>query len=267
MFRFKRQNTIWLAALSAMMALVILSGTVPAGAQAILMGVFALTLVASFINFNGNKQIGQLFKQHSPMGRTQLSPQAQEAVDRASGRLEYQETNLAMVDVGVIASQSGSEGLVMRRTRSISKDDDGVRPFVTLNIPKSEADRQAQIRFEIIDQTGHEQYIQEMEVFLRSGEMNIITDNHLTLMNNEQIAGMGDWDLRVYVNGALSGVHTFALTASYEERRRRLHSPEHDQHFVVTGGEKKQPDKPTNKSDKPPSLEELLRNTPRHNGS
>ena len=267
MIRFKRHNAIWLAALSVMMALVILSSQVNPVNQAILMSVFALTLAASFINFNGPEQFKRLIQKHSPMNRSRMSPQAQEAADQAVGRPEYRETNLPMIDVGVIASQSGSEGLVMRRTRSVSKDDDGVRPFVTVYVPNSEADSQAQIRFEIIDQTGREQYIQEMDVFLRSGEMNIITDSHLPMMSNEQVAGMGDWDLRVYVNGALTGVHTFALTASYEERRLRLHSPEHEQHYVVTGGEKKQQSQKETKSDKPPSLEELLRKTPRQNGS
>ena len=261
MIRFKRRNTLWLTALGTMLALVVISGAVTPGAQILLLGGFIAALVASAIDLGQPKQLLQTIQQRST--RSRLSPQAQEATDRARARIDYQESDLQMIDVGMIATQSGREGMVMRRTRQISKDDDGVRPFVTLLVPDIEADRNASVRFEIIDQTGKEVYVHEIEVYLRSGEMNILTEDHLPLMNNEQIAGMGDWDLRVYVDGSLMGVHTFALTASYEERRHRLRGGRaENQHFVTGSAQPARATQPPpeEKEDIPLSLEELVRN-------
>ena len=219
MFRFKRRNTIWLAALSVLMALVIISNNISADAQALLMGLFVLALAGTFIDLSAlsaGEGLVQSIQQRSPLSRVRMSSQAREAVARASSRGGYRALDTQLVDVGLIAAQSGSEGMVMRRTRTVSKDDDGVRPFIKLQIPAEEADRSALARFEIIDQSGHQQYIHEMKVFLRDGEMNILADHHLPLLTNEQVAGIGDWDLRVYIDNDLVGVHTFALTASHE---------------------------------------------------
>lgn len=261
MIRFKRRNTIWLAALSVLMMLVIVSSNVPADAQALLLGLFMLALAGSFIDIGAlgsREEWLQSLQQRSPLNRTRMSPQAREATARASGRPGYRTPEVQLVDVGMIAAQSGSEGLVMRRTRSISKDDDGVRPFVTINVPATEADRNALVRFEIMDQNGQDQYIYEMKVFLRDGEMNILADHHLPLRKNEQIAGIGDWDLRIFIDGDLVGVHNFALTASYEERRQRLNKGRDE--FYVTEPESESQEIPL-------SLEELLRNQGRSNRS
>ncbi|MDQ7034009.1 MAG: hypothetical protein Q9P01_04005 [Anaerolineae bacterium] len=130
--------------------------------------------------------------------------------------------SLIMLDVGLIAIQSSHEGMAMRRTRSISKDDDGARPFVTLHVDPMEAERNAVVRFEIYNQYGDEQFVHEMKVFLREGEMNIMTDHHLPLAGNRDITGAGDWDLRVYLDGNLVGLHNFMLAPSMTERQRRL---------------------------------------------
>jgi len=110
----------------------------------------------------------------------------------------------------------------MRRTRSMSKDDDGVRPFVTLNVEPGEAERHAMVRFELYNQYGEERFVHEMKAFLREGEMSIMTDHHLALAGNHDVQGAGDWDLRVYVDGNLVGLHNFMLAPSMNERQRRL---------------------------------------------
>jgi hypothetical protein len=256
MINFNRRNTLWLATLGTMMALVIISSSVSAGAQALLLGGFIAALAASIIDFGDGVQFFQSIQQRSV--RSRMSPQAREAVSRAQGRAEYQETDLQLIDVGMIATQSGREGMVMRRTRSISKDDDGVRPFATILVPESESGRSVAVRFEIIDQTGQEQYVHEMELYLHDGEMNILTEDHLPLMNNDQIAGMGEWDLRVHIDGVLMGLHNFALTPSEDERRQRLGGRRVEQQHYITGSsspERSQPDE----EDIPLSLEELLR--------
>jgi hypothetical protein len=52
--------------------------------------------------------------------------------------------------------------------------------------------------------------------------MNIMTDHHLPLAGNRDITGAGDWDLRVYVDGNLVGLHNFMLAPSMNERQQRL---------------------------------------------
>lgn len=276
MINFKRRNTVWLVALSILMMVVLISDNISPDAQALLFGVFVLALVGSFIDISAltdREQIMQALQQRSPLTRSRMSPQAKEAVDRASSRAGYRESDVDLVDIGLIASQSGRDGMSMRRTRSISKDDDGVRPFLTIMVAPEEADRQALIRYEIIDQHGKEQYIHEMKVYLRDGEMNILSDHHLPLRGNEKIAGMGDWDLRVFVDNALVGIHNFALTASGEQRRQRLSG---NNQYFVTGdtGDARSYDTPDLTDDDndpdeqeiPLSLEELLRNQNNRSG-
>jgi len=157
----------------------------------------------------------------APM-RQRVSPQAKEASERARSHGGFTNNDMLVLDVGLIAVQSSYEGMAMRRTRSISKDDDGVRPFVTLHVDPAEAERNAVIRFEIYNQHGEERFVHEMKVFLREGEMNIMTDHHLPLAGNRDITGAGDWDLRVYADGNLVGLHNFMLAPSMTERQRRL---------------------------------------------
>jgi hypothetical protein len=252
MIRYKHQNTIWLAIMGVMMALVAIAGGVSADVQAVLLGIFMLAVAGSFIDLSARDQFFQSIQQRSRLSRMRASPQAREAAARASSRANYRPLDIHLADVGLIAAQTGRDGLVMRRTRSISKDDDGVRPFVTLNIPSSEADRNATVRFEIVDHAGRDQYIHEMRIYLRDGEMNILADHHLPLMKNDQIAGTGDWDLRTYIDGTLIGVHNFALAPTQDERRRRLEGGG-DRYYVT------EPE-PEEDEELPMSLEELLRN-------
>jgi hypothetical protein len=61
-----------------------------------------------------------------------------------------------------------------------------------------------------------------MSVYLRDGELNILADHHLPLRNNGQVEGSGEWDLRVFLDNDLVGIHSFTLTPSDDERVRRL---------------------------------------------
>jgi hypothetical protein len=261
MMNLNRRNMIWLGALSVLMALVMISGNVAVEVQAAFAGLFLLAAALTFFDFNitDSGKLVQSLQQRSPLNRFRMSPEAREAIARASTRPGYYTSNLQLADLGVIALQNGTDGMVMRRTRTISKDDDGVRPFVTLNVPAAEAERHATIVFELIDQNGEEQYVYEMRMFLREGEMNILADTQLPLAGNDHIAGMGDWDLRVSVDGILLGVHSLGLTASQETRIRRLQR--RSQHYV-TRTEGELPD--TAADNGPMSLEELLRKQSRN---
>jgi hypothetical protein len=173
------------------------------------------------------------------------------------------------MDIGLIALEREDQGATLRRTQSISKDDDGVRPYLVLNIDPAEADRSAKLRFEIIDQNGKEVYVYEMNLFLRDGELNILPDHHLPLRSNPQIVGTGQWDLRVYLDRTMLGVHTFSLTPSSAERAERLSGrSERPRRFVMPEAQDEDSEvwsssssaSSSSREDRPPqTLEELLR--------
>ncbi len=226
--RFKRRNLAWLAALGVIIGGVIIAGSGVIAPQliAVLLGIYAVALLASFVEVRPQEIVNSV--QRTPLTLMRMSPQAREAVERARRRGGYMDSDLTLLDVGLITAQSGDEGLVMRRTRSISKDDDGVRPFITLHVQPGEADRNVVIRYEIIDQRGEQQYVHEMKTYLHDGEMNLLADHQLPLAGNNKISGSGDWDLRIYVDGQLLGLHSFALSPSTDERMNRLGSDQVD---------------------------------------
>ena len=260
MIRLRRRNTAWLAVMAILTALGMMAAgqvlAAPLVVQFILLAIFALAAVASTVELGRERETLMDALRRAPV-RQRVSPQAKEAFERARSHGGFANNDLMMLDVGLIAVQSSYEGMAMRRTRSISKDDDGVRPFVTLHVDSSESERNAVVRFEIYNQHGDEQFVHEMKVFLREGEMNIMTDHHLPLAGNRDITGAGDWDLRVYLDGNLVGLHNFMLAPSMTERQRRLageveFSVDEKYHDFEIIDEVKQ--------EIPPSLQDLLQN-------
>ncbi|HEX2905394.1 MAG TPA: hypothetical protein VHO69_00930, partial [Phototrophicaceae bacterium] len=188
----------------------------------------------------------------SPLTLMKMSPQAREAADRARRRSTFSPAGVSLLDVGLISLQASSEGMLMRRSRTISLDDNGVRPYLTLNVAPESADRNTLIRFEILDQNGQIQFVHEMKCYLRDGEMNILADHHLPLAGNERLtSSAGDWDLRVFMDGGLLGALTFTVTPSLEERRKLF---ARDPGEAVNRLREIDAD-----ADSPMSLEELLR--------
>lgn len=221
MIRLRRRNTAWLIILGALTFLGMVAAGSVIAVQFLLLSLFALAAIASMVELGRERETIIDALRRAPM-RQRISPDAKEAIDRARSRGGYSDNSLLMMDVGLITMQSSHEGMAMRRTRSVSKDDDGARPFITLHVEPSEAERNAVIRFEIFNQYGDEQFVHEMKVFLREGEMNIMPEHHLPLAGNRDITGAGDWDLRVSIDGNLVGLHNFMLAPSMNERQRRL---------------------------------------------
>lgn len=221
MIRLKRRNTAWLTAMGLLIGFALLAAPISAAVQLSLIGAFAVAVIASMVELGPDRETLIDVLQRAPI-RRRVTPQAREASERAASSAGYFARGLVMLDVGLIAMQTGMEGLAMRRTRNISKDDDGARPFVTLFVQAEEAERQAVVRFEIYNQLGEEQYVHEMKTYLREGELNILADHHLPLAGNGGVDGSGDWDLRVYIDGNLIGMHNLMLSPSVNERRRRL---------------------------------------------
>ncbi|MCY3831887.1 MAG: hypothetical protein OXG85_02650 [Chloroflexi bacterium] len=224
MIRLKRRNTAWLVAMALLIGFALLAAPVSAAVQLSLIGALAVAVIASMIEL-GPERASLLDVLHRAPVQRRITPQAREASERAAARAGYFNRNgIVMLDIGLIAMQTGVEGLAMRRTRNISKDDDGVRPFITLHVTPEEAERQALIRYEIYNHLGEEQYVHEMKTFLREGELSLLADHHLPLAGNTSVDGNGDWDLRVYVDNSLIGMHNLMLSPSVRERRRRLSS-------------------------------------------
>lgn len=216
--RIRRKNTAWLLIMGLLLLLVILSGAAAPAVTAALGVIYLAALLASVLEFQPRASLGAV--RSSPLKRMRMSTEAREAADRARRRGEFFYDDLTLIDIGLISSHSSPDGMVMRKGRSISGDDDGVRPFITLQVEPSAADRHAMIRFEIIDHHGVVQYVHEMRTYLRDGEMNILADHHLPLVSNDQIGQGGDWDLRVSVDNTLAGILSFAVTPSLVQREQ-----------------------------------------------
>ena len=226
MIRLKRRNTAWLIVMAMIIGLALLAAPVSAAVQLSLIGALAVAVIASMIELGPERETLLQVLHRAPV-RRRITPQAQEASERAAARAGYFNRNgIVMLDIGLIAMQSGAEGMAMRRTRNISKDDDGARPFITLFVMPEEAERQALIRYEIYNHLGEEQYVHEMKTYLREGELSLLADHHLPLAGNRGVDGNGDWDLRVYVDNSLIGMHNLMLAPSVTERRRRLSGEE-----------------------------------------
>ena len=222
MIRLKRRNTAWLIAMGLLIGFALLAAPVSAAVQISLLGLFAVAVIASLIELGPDRETLLDVLHRAPV-RRRITPQAREAAERAASRAGYfNRSGIVLLDIGLIAMQTGVDGLAMRRTRNISKDDDGVRPFITLFVDNEEADRQALVRYEIYNHLGEEQFVHEMKTYLREGELELLAEHQLPLAGNNSIDGSGDWDLRVYVDNNLIGMHDLMLAPSVNERRRRL---------------------------------------------
>ncbi len=216
--RLKRRNFAWLIVLGAVVGIAVLSGAEPL-IVVTLLGIYLAALAATVIDFKPTRLID---KSRSSLTMMRMTSEAREAVERARRRGSYYDDGLTLLDIGLITAQSNREGMVMRRTRSVSLDDDGVRPFITLHVQPDSAEQIARIRFEIIDGHGQPQYVHEMRTYLRDGEMNILADDQLPLAETARALQAGDWDLRISVDGVLLGAHTFTLAPSLSDRFRHF---------------------------------------------
>lgn len=224
MIEFRRRNVAWLVTLGLLIgfALLATSTTLAPLIQLVLLGILGVATGISLFRFRPVSATNTRAKLTRTPLRQRMSPTAKEAKARAETRGGTSLSGLDMVDIGLIAVQTSSEGMAMRRTRSVSKDDDGVRPYVTIHVDPLEADRNAVIRFEMNDHYGQPKYVHELKAYLRDGEMNLMAEHHLPLAGNDSVTGAGDWELRVFLDGQLVGLHSFTLAPSVRERMQRL---------------------------------------------
>ncbi|RMF77594.1 MAG: hypothetical protein D6737_17270 [Chloroflexi bacterium] len=207
--------------MAGLVAIVIVSGAANLNQALALIGLLALAAVATLTNVRSSAWRERLPR--SPLAHRRISPRAQEATERARRRGAALYRDITLLDIGVITAHTRHDGLVMRRERTISLDDDGVRPYIVLQVDPLEADRKSVIRFEMIDADGEQRYVHETELLLRDGDMNILADHQLPLADNDDLDNAaGNWDLRVYLDGTLLGIFDFVVTPSIERRSRML---------------------------------------------
>lgn len=247
----RKQYIGWLAILGVMVGIALLSGAVSGAGALALALIYVAAFGVSLIDVRANELIE---KSRSSLTAAKMSPDAREAVERARRRGSSASAGFSLLDIGLIATYSTDHGVDMRRTRSVSRDDDGVRPFITLHIEPYQADRSTTIRYEMIDQNGTIAYVHEMKTFLRDGNMNILADHQLPLYGNEDAVAAGDWDLRAYIGGSLIAAHSFSVAPSIDERLGRRSSTGTSQERAA-----RRTAAPDAASEGPVSLEELLR--------
>ena len=102
MLHFRRRNAAWLAILGAMVAIALLSASAPANVQLTLAGLWAFSLIGSFISWGGEGRSLMSTLQRASRMPARVSPQAKEATERARRRGSYIDESLMLIDVGLI---------------------------------------------------------------------------------------------------------------------------------------------------------------------
>lgn len=217
--RFRQQNLAWLAITGAMVAIAVLAGVATPLQTMFLLAVYGMAVAASLIEVKPAAIVNTV--QRGSLARVRSTPNAQEASERARRRGTMASDSVMLLDIGLIATQMTSEGMVMRRSRQVSTDDDGARPYLSLHVAPGQGDRQAVIRFEMTDASGEVQYMHELKTYLRDGDMNILAETQLPLLDSDRLRA-GEGDLRVLLDGELLGMLSYTLTPSVEARNRRL---------------------------------------------
>jgi hypothetical protein len=250
MMRIKRRNLVWLGVLGTLTGIAVLAQGITT-ASVILMGAMAVAGVVSLFDLEPQALIKTVQDKTARGGK--VSPDAREAVERAQARGSINISGLQVLDVGLIALRDSYEGMVMQRTRNLSLDDEGARPYITLQIPAMEADRHASIRFEIDDAHGKKIYVQEQQMYLRDGRLDILADTMMTLSRSDLGIAHGEGDLRVYVDGELMGVLGATIAPSTRDRWAGRRQERQD------NARSRLSDRPREEEEAPVSLEDLLR--------
>jgi len=179
---------------------------------------------------------------------TRMTPAARKAVQRARSRSGYS-PDATLTDVGLIVNERLSNGQLDRHiAQAVSLDNDAIQPYVTIHALPENSDRLALIQFEIFDHVGQPRFSRQCEQWLRDGDNLVVCDRQLPLDVQDNVRS-GVWDLQVKVDGAIAAVHSFSVTPSTAEQRRRFSND----------GEMQPRDHTIPDEDLPISLEDLLR--------
>lgn len=124
-FKIRKQNTAWLVGMGLLTTFALLAPNLTDPlAVFLLIGALGVATIGTLFDLSSAQTTLQSVSQKMARQRSGQSPQAQEAEARARSRSQYRQTEVKMVDIGMIATQMGEEGISMRRARIVSKDDD-----------------------------------------------------------------------------------------------------------------------------------------------
>src|SRR6185436_13537368 len=111
--RFRRRNTAWLAALTALIVVAGVSGAATPAAMLALITLLGAALIASFVEVRPNRLREAI--PTSPLSMMRMSAQAREASERARRRSSYTPPGLTLLDIGLITLVTSSDGSMIMR--------------------------------------------------------------------------------------------------------------------------------------------------------
>src|SRR5215217_854669 len=118
--RLKRRNLAWLSVLGSLIVVAVLSGVADPLTIATLIGIYLAAAAATVVEVKPDKLLD---RSRSSLTQMRMTSEARAAVERARRRGGSFAEGLTLLDIGLITAQSNREGMVMRRTRSVSLDD------------------------------------------------------------------------------------------------------------------------------------------------
>jgi hypothetical protein len=257
----RRATIIWLIMIALLLGVVLVSGALAPQAQLLLVAGYAILALIAGGFFTSQEVRSRLPKmpsrQQTPVRRAvrkvEASAAARRAQERAKGLTGYRES-MQLVDVGLIASEVGADGLRLRRER-FTLDDEGLQPYIVVHVDSSWANERVSVRFEILDHAGEVQFVREEEVLLREGNNNLLCNYRLPLDDRSE-GRPGLWELRASVDSSVIGLHTFGVGPSLRERQRLI---EEESEAVQRRQRRLRETLVMEEDDSPVSLEELLR--------
>ena len=247
--------------IAILLGVVLVSGALAPQAQLLLLVGYALLALVGGGFFTSQEVRSRLprlpDRQQAPVRRPARKVEASAAGRRAQERAKtlsgYRES-IQLVDVGLIASEVGADGLQLRRER-FTLDDQGLQPYVAIHVDSSWANERVSVRFEILDHAGEVQFVREEEVLLREGNNNLLCSYRLPF--DERSEGRpGLWELHASIDGSVVGLHTFSVGPSLRERQRLI---EEETEAVQRRQRRLRETLVVEEDDSPVSLEELLR--------
>ena len=219
MFRQSYRGTlVWLAIVGAALGAVIVTGNVSVEVAALLLGAY---VGVGWLALRGAPPVALADVLPRAEPRIEMTEAAREAAARARRHPDY-DPLVRLLDIGLIVDEQRPDGVLLRRGRFVSLDDDGLRPFARVHMPEGLAGRLGRIRFELRDGDDRVQYVYEDEKWLQVGENVLLPDYRLPLRKKADTLQAGSWSATLRVDGGLVGVHTFNLALPLNARRQQL---------------------------------------------
>ncbi len=208
MFRQSFRGTlVWLAIVGAALAVVVLGGNASATVATVLVGAY---LGVAWLALRGAPPIALAEVLPRTERPDEMSEAAREATARARRQPDY-DPLIRLLDIGLIVDEQRPDGVLLRRGRFISLDDDGLRPFAHVYVPEGLGGRLGRVRFELRDGEERVQYVYEDEKWLQPGENVLLPDYRLPLRKKANTLQAGNWSATLRIDGGLVGIHTFNL--------------------------------------------------------